>query len=646
MEQKIHNQLQYSQSATKDVSDIAEPNVNAILFLSNALILRNFWYTTNQAGLQYFISQNISEVPSYMRESYKVNLPIFIKLFTEIIRFGEFITNFMTETTSNIENLQYTRKQSIGTIKDSEIPGLAGLLGLNNLKDNGTTATTADDVINIRTFIDNIIYASKSIKDTCERVLREVAEDSIYLQIENDYFTRYHAANHHYPVSLVSFSSYVLNSKSSRILDPIKDFGSPTFKYNYGIRGVLLDTCSMSSMPFNKELVDGFNESVPSNDHISLTEYESFVHHTINITKYFANMKLYRFNPFAIDISNIDASLPTTTAISMYSAETGINNIINLIMSINIKADIDTFLKPFSQSIKTESVLAKTSNLKKIKWKTNFIDLNMIPFNPSALMREIPLANLYNYNYTFEKIMDSYLNINSNINHLVISQLIKNPYADKIKYIPNDYNAISNMFEGYNTDLGLGRPKYLSDQIYNKVLLQNIYPPTGSLNIMTAPVSAIVDSATLTADKTGKSIIQLPEYSKSTASSSSISLANEFDWTKNNEILTYPFIDNKLTVVKSINANIDLSGGDKLSAKILEGKETVNRFNTAIVRNLVFSTNVYRVLRSKLETDLVKRHNIVTSSDVLVDPSTMEYFNNQLDSDSDYTLGITKALKK
>jgi hypothetical protein len=37
----------------------------------------------------------------------------------------------------------------------------------------------------------------------------------------------------------------------------------------------------------------------------------------------------------------------------------------------------------------------------------NLVDMNIIPINVHAMMRDIPLANLYNYEYTFEQMIVS-----------------------------------------------------------------------------------------------------------------------------------------------------------------------------------------------------------------------------------------------
>lgn len=138
----------------------------------------------------------------------------------------------------------------------------------------------------------------------------------------------------------------------------------------------------------------------------------------------------------------------------------------------------------------------------------NIIDLNIVPINVHALMREIPLANLYNYGYTFDRLIIElyygFQNVNARklISELcdsehglsrvttakdMLVQLLLNPYMD-VRSNLGETEQISPRFPGENyyekfvkrmlvgaTGNELGRPKFLSDQIFNKVVFGEIY---------------------------------------------------------------------------------------------------------------------------------------------------------------------------
>jgi len=119
----------------------------------------------------------------------------------------------------------------------------------------------------------------------------------------------------------------------------------------------------------------------------------------------------------------------------------------------------------------------------------NILDLNIVPINFHALMREIPLANLYNYSYTFDRIAtqlycgdvtdrqldllcdsDKVPSMNT-AKEALVALLIK-PLA-KIK--PFDMNNVVNMLLGLANIGELNRPKLLSDQLYGKVIFGDLF---------------------------------------------------------------------------------------------------------------------------------------------------------------------------
>lgn len=139
----------------------------------------------------------------------------------------------------------------------------------------------------------------------------------------------------------------------------------------------------------------------------------------------------------------------------------------------------------------------------------NIIDLNIVPINVHALMREVPLANLYNYAYTFDRlIVELYYGFQNENARKLISELCSDPNGRLQKitnakdmlvqllidpYLPMNVTAPTDAangsaFRGFNlyekfakkvlvgaTGNELGRPKFLSDQLFNKSLFGEVY---------------------------------------------------------------------------------------------------------------------------------------------------------------------------
>ena len=129
--------------------------------------------------------------------------------------------------------------------------------------------------------------------------------------------------------------------------------------------------------------------------------------------------------------------------------------------------------------------------------KLNIIDMNIVPINVHALQREIPFINLFNYGYSFERmIFDTLIpqqgayRVNNIPNMNTVTAAPVNPgwfTRTSMEYMAkaciHPYNKVSPQeFYGWmyrivsgDSGLDMGRPKYLGDQLWNKVLLQELY---------------------------------------------------------------------------------------------------------------------------------------------------------------------------
>jgi hypothetical protein len=156
----------------------------------------------------------------------------------------------------------------------------------------------------------------------------------------------------------------------------------------------------------------------------------------------------------------------------------------------------------------------------------NILDCNIVPINFHALQSEIPLVNLMNYSYTFDQMVKQFIGISCKdhkISDIIIpfidskdvrftatDRLSKKAKANSItkKYTnPEDtlvqmlisprgsrniglFNTMIWRIMAGNTSLSLNKPKYLSDQLWNKSLLQSLYlPESFKKDTWTSPVT-------------------------------------------------------------------------------------------------------------------------------------------------------------
>ena len=110
----------------------------------------------------------------------------------------------------------------------------------------------------------------------------------------------------------------------------------------------------------------------------------------------------------------------------------------------------------------------------------NISDINRLPINQNLLIRELPFCNLINYSYNFDISLTHYFNKINNYGGNMTSESksiknsINNPYR---KVTPNEFlNIKSLIYSGASKNTHYKIPKYLSYQLWNKVLLGDLYP--------------------------------------------------------------------------------------------------------------------------------------------------------------------------
>ena len=121
----------------------------------------------------------------------------------------------------------------------------------------------------------------------------------------------------------------------------------------------------------------------------------------------------------------------------------------------------------------------------------NILDMNIIPIDFSQFSRFMPLAHLMNYSYTFDRIAldalipnndlrkkvydDIVLNngFNPTSSEMMLAGLLINPWSKDVTG-PNYNHLYVNMMRGVS-QLHVGRPKFLSDQVFQKALFGEMF---------------------------------------------------------------------------------------------------------------------------------------------------------------------------
>lgn len=141
----------------------------------------------------------------------------------------------------------------------------------------------------------------------------------------------------------------------------------------------------------------------------------------------------------------------------------------------------------------------------------NILEMNIVPVNVHAFMREVPFANLLNYSYTYDRMIHDFfvpelatslLNqpvagraANAHSGSMIslytptitarslMVKLLCYPYANLVKSVYTNpaieyYAVLGNLFNSGVDMRSMDRPRFLSDQLWHKVLLNTANPMT------------------------------------------------------------------------------------------------------------------------------------------------------------------------
>ncbi len=542
-----------SHTAIRHFGQRFDADADHVLFTSLAHILRNL-YNSKAAIGKHYLNESIADVAIYMKDKFRANLPEFKNLFLKLRQRCEFIKKLLEQKDLNMSRDGLDR------------------IATHNPWPYALKAPVAGDVETKSRFIgilDTITSACSSMIQSCEQVLREVGDTPKYFELHSDSIKDYKNQYNEEPLMLLSSALHLLqNASGSCDILPVHSVGEEKFKFAFGIRSLISHlgaNVKLDSMPGMKWLFDQFDQLVDPKMKLSSTKYDDYLKamlkglQFIYESKHLAgsvssfvlsyprsdaksrngNLNMFKQGIFTrhdlvvgnaspsgaprtaglssdpdssfdtIDLTNRSAvsiihGVKTSHKVArpVYAIGKSLADVIRLTES----SDRDARIRDVVEWMKLDAIKGK--NPREIQ---NIIDLNVVPIDVHALRREIPLVNLYNYSYTFDRmIVDLYYGLRNDgaksmINAIcngvngaeldigsardMLVTLLINPYID-LRPSADTANAIergalTNHLTGMLVGEGiseLGRPKFLSDQIFNKVVFGELYKNIGEMN--------------------------------------------------------------------------------------------------------------------------------------------------------------------
>jgi hypothetical protein len=508
-----------------------DPSPTAPLFQSLAYVLERLMRDVAPPLNQVpdHLVTTLTDVPLYMKERFRANLPGFVKLFDLLSQKCDFVKQFIQKSGASIARPSLisiattggaaaiaagsrlaTAAGTAAVVNNYQAGSLGGLLPLDGALDDVAMKTR------LASIIDSIAGGAYTLSSAAGEVLKELGDSPVYFQTQEGSIDSYKMRYGKLPIMPISLSFWFLSGlrvNNGFVVDdrlyPRHTLGSPEFKMLYGHRALLArgGPVGFDQIPSVKASLDAYNGVSGTRERIDEKRYLEFVQNAVGVLRYTVDCRNYK--SLLCSVSRLFCSGPVVNG-----ANDGIRNFVapnqgSALFSLNEPAkearDILNIVEDSNQDEEAEKITAVVGGgglagpaargNRGLERVLNLIDMNIVPVNVHALMRDIPLAGLYNYEYTFEQMiaalygeqaaaytaMGGLDDAHTHSTRQMLLRLLVDPFVD---LTPAMYGSdamdlgtggfVHRIFRGDN-DLGMGRPKFLSDQVFNKALFGSVY---------------------------------------------------------------------------------------------------------------------------------------------------------------------------
>jgi hypothetical protein len=551
-----------------------------ILFASLARAIRTA-LTEVTRNVKVNVTQSIAEVPIRMKEVMKAHLPVFNTMFNLISKRANILKGAVSL------GIGVDRATIVGAI------GVPGVLNVHG----GTAQCDLRDQTKGKQwytkFLDQITNACETMSSTIESVLNELNDAPLYLEVNENSITDYKNRNSKLPFMPLSSMTLALvpsfkgdpvaapwgganayEKRDPNLGYPDTSTGDPLFSFIYGTR-LLLQNYKVKPlidhMPGVNEISKKYNSVSQGQRRIEEKTFGQYMGKVVDLLRYTHNTRLYS-TLFGADRRLVDDS--ENDQLNMESHPTYQMTVpVSSVIELTTGSDKESAVSVVVSHVNSRSSSPNIGRNSSIMY--NILDLNISPINVHAMRREIPLINIYNYSHTFDSfitgiVQSGYVGVDGDdqtlgedvdvSSHDVLAGLCRNPYIriPKVTY----YGKLRKLVSGSSSIDAYGYPKFISDQLWGKALLQN--------TVVGGDANVILNNA---------------RRDDRVASSSHIPSAT---------VLRY----NKDGVVT--HSDPPMFRGDTVYHHEL-GRL---RFDTKFARNLFFLANVQRIMLHKINTEL------------------------------------------
>lgn len=476
IEQIVNSNINYEfTDPTKSLnSAVVGPltNQQSALYDILAAAYREAYTQMSKTGDKHvYLTSDLLSLPTYYRDKLACRLPYF-KLHAEsLLRRIELARNIMRPLAS-VAAAGFMDKQQQNSLMDNLNSVLIGLIN--------------------------------SVNDT----LAELNDQPVYLEVNKSSINEYKSITGGIPfmpnsslIRLVSrriVTSQLANSTDlpNYIEVPMHSVGTAEFKFTYGVRGLLgKKKYSLDEFTGFVKIMEDYNMRTKGEAQFTKVDLDQMIDRVTQLNMYGFYKRLREFNrrlnvtgivdpeanTFVLPNNNMDVNLYQLTTTAKAVVTPSLTDVLRLTEDTNQRSQLDKMAN-FVAAHGTNPVALP--NMRKTLRTYNIVDANIVPINVHALQRELPFVNIFNASWIYDHYMKELHELDENPSDDEIYrrtddpkkfsyELIVDPYAEVS--VRNYYMGFHKMMVGNMGIEGLGRPRYLAEEIYNKPLFGELY---------------------------------------------------------------------------------------------------------------------------------------------------------------------------
>lgn len=401
---KAYNDTNVINKSIEDTVGLVPPGI--VLASSNARGIRIILNKRDDKGVAKLYALNsLADVSPQMKETMRANLPAFRSAFRDLYDQAEILKRLMMNT--NIKDgLKYNKNvltsKSLVTHRDSSsTPYL--------------DRTSSHDELNHNYFkqaLEQVQLGCEVLVKLSNQVYKELNDAPLFGESYNGSLAEFKQKTSRYPITPLSTAQLFVKGT----LLPGTKSGDEFFKIVYGLRG--LADFQVSKAPGYEELLRLYNVTVPESAKMNPKYFEEYTMTYVPLLRYLIKLngpvRLFNNSSTILgDLLNhseiktneiLPAGNPNSNIkIQSFIVDVTLEDLTSLITNTDVEYEHQRFIDLYAnQPPAAPKSGASQDNRTQIQYR-NLIETGIVPVNVNALQREIPLVNLLNYAATFEK---------------------------------------------------------------------------------------------------------------------------------------------------------------------------------------------------------------------------------------------------